>query len=80
MTAGSVEARRLQKVSEGDRDVDLVQLGVDRAEGGPPEVGVRAERAGGCGPQTNAMSNMPHGSESLTRVPNFTPKLPIMPM
>ena len=36
-------------IAEGNRDVDLVQLGVDRAEGGPPEVGVRAESAGGVG-------------------------------
>ena len=36
-------------VSEGNRDVDLVQLGVDRAEGGPAQVGVRAEPAGGVG-------------------------------
>ena len=36
-------------VAEGDGDVDLVQLGVDRAEGGPAQVGVRAEPAGGVG-------------------------------
>ena len=36
-------------VAEGDGDVDLVHLRVDRAEGGAAQVRIRAEAAGGVG-------------------------------